>query len=57
MWEVEVRVHEFLTFVLYEEAIIIPGRYITDEKTPTLLVFQSRCDSCIKINYFQNSPH
>jgi hypothetical protein len=53
---VKVGVHEFLTLVLDEEVIIISGRYITEEKAPTLLFFQSRCESCIKINDFQNSP-
>jgi len=46
---VEVGVHEFLTLVLDAEAIIISGRYITEEKAPTLLVFQIRRESCIKI--------
>jgi hypothetical protein len=49
MWEVEVGLHECLTLVLDKEAIFNSGRYVTEEKAPTLLVFQSLCESCIKI--------
>jgi hypothetical protein len=51
-------VHEFLILVPDEEAIIISGRCITEEKAPTLLFFKSRArESCIKINNIQNTPH